>query len=112
MLKINLLPALPQKRQWLSRLQVWNLVAVTLVIFTAGFYWGYLCQKIAHNEAKLRQIKQETSQILPLYYQTETVSTALVELNNKDELSKVIDATYQPALNVLENLVKVKPKLL
>ncbi|MGE5582321.1 MAG: PilN domain-containing protein [Bacillota bacterium] len=111
-MKINLLPKKekPVHRQ-LSKLFIWGVIGLGLVVFGVSFYIGCLYQKITVNEGKIAKLETEAKCYHTLYRKAQNIEALLGKIRSKQELKKAIFSSYLKPSSALKTLIDLRPDL-
>lgn len=109
---INLLPK--ENKNGIGRNRHLNLqilvmvAAIACVVFSLGFYWGYLNHQVSLQEAKLAELQLEMKCYSTPFQKIRDMESVLERLQNKEQLKQTVLAGYLPPLNALNSLIQLK----
>ena len=83
-------------------------VIIALVVFSLGFYWGYLYHQISIQETKLAQLQLEMKCYSTSYRKIQNMESALQQFRDKDNFKQVVLAEYMDPLKALNTLIQLK----
>jgi Tfp pilus assembly protein PilN len=84
------------------------ITAVACVVFSLGFYWGYLYHQVSIQEAKLEELQLEMKCYSTPYQKIRNMESILEQLRNKENLKRTVFAGYLPPLSALNTLIQFK----
>ena len=109
---INLLPKENKNGTGRNRhlnLQIVIMVAaIACVVFSLGFYWGYLNHQVSLQEAKLAELQLEMKCYSTSFQKIRNMESILERLQNKEHLKQTVLSGYLPPLNALNSLIQFK----
>ncbi len=109
---INLLPKENKSgigRNRHSNLQILVMVAViACLVFSLGFYWGYLNHQVSLQEAKLAELQLEMKCYSTPFQKIRDMESVLERLQNKEHLKQTVLEGYLPPLHALNSLIQLK----